>query len=394
MNTQKLYYIDSYTTDFQANIIEITPFEDKFALILDKTYFYPESGGQGADKGTINGEEVVYVTEKQDKTLHIVNSKLETGPACCSIDWDTRFDHMQQHSGQHILSACFYKLYNGETSSFHIGKDSSTIEIDVENFDNAMIEQIEKLANNIVFKNAPVTSDIVDKAGLAQLPLRKQPKVDSNIRIVNIQDCDCSPCGGTHVKNTGEIGIIKIKRLEKQKHSYKFEFVCGRRALIDYTYKNYTINKLGAQLSAPEHELENAFTRFTEDYKGLQKQISELRNEVVSYEVQHLMQHAVEINGVKLITKTFENREFNDIKLIAQSIAATPSHIALLASKGQSCQLIFARSEDQTANMNELLRSVLPMLNGKGGGSPKAAQGGGSGDIDAALAAAVSNLKL
>lgn len=393
MNSQKQYYFDSYLTDFQANIIEVLPYEDKFAIVLDKTYFYPESGGQPSDRGTINGEEIIYVTEEQGRTLHITQKMLQPGPAHCNIDWNVRFDNMQQHSGQHILSACFFKLFNGETSSFHIGKDSSTIEIDVESFDSTMAEQIEALANSIIYKNTAITASILDKEALAALPLRKQPKVDSNIRIISIEDCDCSPCGGTHVKSTGEIGIIKIKKLEKLKSSYKFEFVCGKRALLDYTYKNYVINSLCTHLSAPEHDVENAFIKFTEDYKGLQKQISALRSEVVSYDIQQLQLQAMDIGNIKVIAKVFDNREFNDVKLIAQGIVSSPSNIALLASRGQNCQLIFARSENISTDMNSLLKGILPMLNGKGGGSPKAAQGGGSGDIDGALAAAIERLK-
>ncbi|OGO77672.1 MAG: hypothetical protein A2Y23_13895 [Clostridiales bacterium GWB2_37_7] len=393
MNTQKLYYSDSYVFDFHANIIEVTPYEDKFALILDKTYFYPESGGQPSDNGTINDEQILYVTEQQGSTLHITQNKLQIGSANCHINGKVRFDNMQQHTGQHILSACFYKLYNGETSSFHIGKESSTIEIDIERFDPAMAEQIEELANSIIYKNTPVTAEIVDKDTLAALPLRKQPKVDSNIRIINIEDCDCSPCGGTHTRSTGEVGIIKIKKFEKLKSSYKFEFVCGNRALKDYIYKNYVINKLSAHLSAPENDIENAFNKYTEDYKNLQKQVSELRSEVVNYDVQQLLQQAFEIGNAKIITKVFDNREFSDVKLISQAIISNPSYIALLASRNQSCQLIFTRSENIAVDMNIALKGILPMLNGKGGGSPKAAQGGGTGDIEAALAVAVESLK-
>ncbi|MDF2532832.1 MAG: hypothetical protein K0Q65_2413 [Clostridia bacterium] len=393
MSEQKLYYYDSYVTEFQANIIDVIPYEDKYALILDKSYFYPESGGQPADIGTINDMEIVYVTEGQGSILHIVQKQAAVGSANCRINWKHRFDNMQQHTGQHILSACFYKLYDGETSSFHIGKDSSTIEISVESFDHDKVEKIEALANHIVFNNTAVTADIVDKKELAAFPLRKQPQVESNIRIISIEDCDCSPCGGTHVNRTGEIGLIKVKKIEKMKNSYKFEFVCGSRALKDYTYKNYLINKLGAHFSAPEQEIENAFFKSNEDYKNLQKQLSQLRTEVIHYDSQQLQQSAQDINGVKLISKIFENRDFNDVKLIAQAMVSNPSTIALLAAGTQSCQLIFARSENINVNMNDLLRTILPLLNGKGGGSPKSAQGGGIGDIAAALGSAEETLK-
>lgn len=393
MSDQKLYFNDSYITEFLANIIEVIPYKDKHAILLDKSYFYPESGGQPSDLGIINGVEVEYVTEENGNVMHITQNQLSIGPANCKINWSHRFDNMQQHTGQHIISACFYKLFGGETSSFHIGKDSSTIEIDVESFDSVMIEKIEALANSIVFNNITVSANIVDKETLSALPLRKQPKVESNIRIITIEDIDYSPCGGTHISRTGEIGLIKIKRLEKLKNSYKFEFVCGSRALKDYANKNYIVNKLGAHLSTPEQEIESAYLKFTEDYKNLQKQLSQLRSEVVNYDVQQLQQNAFNLNDAKVIIKTFENRDFNDIKLISQALISSPSTIALLASKGQTCQLIFARSEDIETNMNNLLKAILPLLNGKGGGSPKAAQGGGVGDVETALMTALDMLK-
>lgn len=393
MEDQKLYFSDSYLSEFQANIIEVIPYIDKYAIILDKSYFYPESGGQPSDLGTINGIEIEYATEENGKVMHITKNEIPTGPANCEINWSHRFDNMQQHTGQHIISACFYKLYGGETSSFHIGMDSSTIEIDVESFDSEKIEKIETLANSIVFNNIAVTANIVNKEAIATIPLRKQPKVESNIRIITIEDIDYSPCGGTHVSRTGEIGLIKIKRLEKLKNSYKFEFVCGNRALNDYTSKNYLVNKLGTYLSAPEQEIEGAYLKFTEEYKHLQKQLSQLRSEVVNNDVQQLQQNAFNHNDTKVIMKVFENRDFNDVKLISQALISSPSTISLLASKGQTCQLVFARSENIETNMNNLLKAILPALNGKGGGSPKAAQGGGSGDVEAALMTALDMLK-
>lgn len=392
MNTQKLYYFDSYITEFDAETIEVIPYKGKYAVVLDKTYFYPESGGQPSDIGTINGFQISHVTDEQDRILHICESKPDLGPAACKIDWPNRLDSMQQHSGQHILSACFYKLYEGETSSFHIGKESTTIEIDVESFDGEMAEQVEAMANNMIYSNLPVSTEIVGREKLSKLPLRKQPKVESDIRIVNIEGCDCTPCGGTHVKATGEIGMIKIKKWEKLKNSYKFEFVCGGRALRDYRYKNALVNRLGSYMSAPEYDIEKAFLKFTEDYKNLQKQLSQLRSEMVTVDAERLLQQAHEIKGIKVISKVFDNRDFNDIKLIAQTIVAAPAHIALLAVRNESSQLIFTRSEDLDISMNDLLRAILPSINGKGGGSSKAAQGGGSGDIEAALAIAVNKL--
>ncbi|MFZ5352915.1 MAG: alanyl-tRNA editing protein [Bacillota bacterium] len=377
MHTKKIYFDDSYTVDFEANILKVQNYKDKYAVILDKTAFYPESGGQPADKGSINGIKVVDVIEEDQAVLHIIESPFASQKAVCSIDWERRIDHMQQHTGQHILSACFYKLYGGNTSSFHIGSDYATIEIDITEFNEDMAAAIEDMANKAIYANLPVYASIVDPETLQKLPLRKMPRVESNIRIVEIEDFDFSPCGGTHVKSTGEIGIIKIRRWEKLKSSYKFEFVCGMRALTDYRLKNAAIYYLGAAMSVRDAEVITAFDKLNDSLSELQKQCSILRNELLDIEAGKNMDNAEEYKEIKIITKLYEKKDINDVKLMAQNIVKNPSFIVLMAAVNNAVQAVFARSEDVDLDASSLLKKVLPIINGRGGGSPKLAQGGG-----------------
>lgn len=392
---QKLYYNNPYVTEFEAEILGVEPYGEGYAVILNKTAFYPEGGGQPSDTGYINDTPVLQVIEEQGRILHIVDSPLSANTAKCRVDWDRRFDHMQQHTGQHIVSASFYKLFDGVTDSFHLGRDIVSIEIGIDSFDEAMAAQVEDLANSKVFADLPVKTYMVDKAGAAKLPLRKQPKVESDIRIVEIQGLDFSPCGGTHVFRTGEVGLIKLLGWEKCKGGHRITFICGNRALRDYRAKTSIVSSLGAKLSARQDTLEEAFNKVVIDLKEYQKLSSALNTQLLRYESEELLKNSKQINGTYIVDKVFEGRSFGDIKAIAQNIIQEPSHVALFVCRNEALQVLFSRSDDVKVDMNAIMKPFLDIINGKGGGSPKAAQGGGS-KIEAAgefLAAAVEKLK-
>ncbi|MGE5677241.1 MAG: alanyl-tRNA editing protein [Pseudomonadota bacterium] len=392
---QKLYNDNAYLKEFEAEILEVLPYKENYAVVLDKTAFYPEGGGQPSDTGFINDVPVHYVTEDNGRILHLVNAPVSGKTAVCRIDWDRRFDHMQQHSGQHILSSSFQKLLNGATDSFHLGKDTVSIEIGITSFDEATAARIEDWANDKVFSNLPIKAYIVNPDELAKLPLRKQPKVKENIRIIEIQDVDFSPCGGTHVARTGEVGLIKILGWEKLKESYRIHFISGNRALRDYRAKTSILSSLGSKLSARQEEIEEAFDRVANELKTQQRQSYLLNQELLGYETEELAKAKSEINGINVLSKVFEDKSFNDVKTIAQNIINAPSNVALFVNRGEALQVLFSRSDDVNVDMNALMKPLLPLINGKGGGSPKAAQGGGS-KADAAeefLHSALSKLK-
>jgi alanyl-tRNA synthetase len=249
--TKRLYYDDAYLTQFKARVIEQSPYKDRFAVVLDQTAFYPTSGGQPFDQGMLDGVNVVdvLVDENEDRVLHVLTAPVAEPPAevLGEIDWDRRFDHMQQHTGQHILSQAFIEVAQAETVSFHLGADSATIDVaGARRPSPADMEQAELLANKIVWEDRPVTARVVSPEELADLPLRKPPTVTEDIRVIQVADFDWSACGGTHVARTGEIGLCKIVKWENRGAETRVEFRCGLRALNDYAQKNNMVNHLAA----------------------------------------------------------------------------------------------------------------------------------------------------
>ena len=378
MRTERLYNDDPYLTEFRAEVIETLTYGDKYGIVLDRTAFYPAGGGQPWDTGYLNDEKVTEVIEKDGKLLHIVDNKLLSTEVKGSVDWARRFDFMQQHTGQHILSACFEKLLNGSTDSFHMGKDIVSIEINIDSFSIDDAERIENMANDIIYSNLPVIARIVSGEELNSLPLRKMPKVTENIRIVEVKETDYSPCGGTHVRTTGEVGIIKIKNWEKCKGGIKFAFVCGNRALKDYGLYNSIIRALCEKLSARDSEIVEAVDKLLFDLRNTEKQLSASTQELIRIEADNTIKECPVVSGIRLISRVLDNRSINDVKLLAQYLTKVPGTVALLACKNENAQVIFSRSEDVNMDMNALFKAVLPIIDGKGGGNSRTAQGGGS----------------
>jgi alanyl-tRNA synthetase len=380
MRTERLYYDDPYLKEFNAKILETLPYEGKFAIILDRTAFYPEGGGQPYDTGYLDDSKVLQVIENNGEILHIVDRQPQAKEVKGLINWARRFDLMQQHTGQHILSACFEKLLKGSTDSFHMGKDISSIEININSFSPNNAEELEGMANDIIYSNLPVTTSIVTNEELLLLPLRKMPKVTDNIRIVEIKEADFSPCGGTHVKATGEVGIIKIKNWEKCKGGIRFTFVCGGRALKDYSLDNSIIKILGDKLSVKDSDIIEAVNKVMLDLKQAEKQLSAATQELIHLEAENIIKK-YPMHGIRLVNRIFDNRSINDARLLAQYLTQMPGTIALLACRNEAAQVIFSRSEDINIDMNAIFKAVLPIIDGKGGGNSRTAQGGGS-EID------------
>lgn len=378
MRTERLYYNNPYLKEFRANILEVLPYEGKYGIILDKTAFYPEGGGQPCDTGYLNDASISEVIEKDGKLLHIVDTLIEEKEVRGLVNWERRFDLMQQHTGQHILSACFEKLLNGSTDSFHLGKDIVSIEINISDFTADDADHLENMANDIIYSNLPVAARIVDDEELKRLPLRKMPKVTENIRIVEVKDFDYSPCGGTHVSTTGEVGMIKIKSWEKCKGGFRFTFVCGGRALKDYSFQNSVIRALGEKLSARDIDIVESVNKLINDCKQYEKQLAAVTQELIKYEAEGIIKECPEISGIRLVNRVLDGRSINEAKLLAQHLTQVPNTIVLLACRNENIQVIFTRSENLTIDMNSIFKAVLPIIKGKGGGNARTAQGGGS----------------
>ncbi len=253
---ERVFFANPYTREIEANIVEKTYEDGKYFLKLDKTIFYPHlSGGQPGDKGTINDLPLVEVYEEDDEIIHVLREDIKGDRVLLKIDWANRLDNMQQHSGQHLLSAAFSNIYGGETIGFHIGSESVTIDLTLADLKEEEVEKIESYVNKIIFSNFKIKSYFVDKDSIGRIPLRKPPSVDSDIRIVEIDGIDYSPCGGTHLRRTGELGLVKILKWKKYKGNIRLEFLCGNRALQDYRWKNQAIKEISLMLSSKDKDI-------------------------------------------------------------------------------------------------------------------------------------------
>lgn len=278
MMNYRLYLENPYLKQLNARVVDKKYKDDLYYLKLDKTIFYPHlSGGQPRDTGTINGIEVQDVYEEDSAIIHVIDENINSDTVTLNIDWSTRVDNMQQHTGQHLLSAGFYKLYNGDTVGFHIGDEYVYIDIKLPDINWDQVEKIETYVNKIITSNFAIKAYYIGLNEIDSIPMRKKPSVNSNIRIVEIDDIDFSPCAGTHLGNTGEIGMIKIRKWKKYKGNIRVEFVCGDRALKDYNWKNKDINEMALLLSSKDTDVASKVKLLYAQKKELEKEIRKLK---------------------------------------------------------------------------------------------------------------------
>lgn len=381
--TTKIYLDNPYIKQIKATVLNSSYDNDKYVLELDKTIFYPHMcGGQPKDLGTINGIKVIDVIKEDEKIIHILDKNLYKKEVFLSIDWETRFIHMQQHTGQHILSACFGKLFNAKTVGFHLGSTYTYLDIEKHNISDDEMHQIETLANEIIYSNLPIKTYFVENDDIEQLELRKPPTVDKNIRIVEIEGVDLIACAGTHVNRTGEVGIIKIRKWENYKGNSRIEFVCGKRALLDYTEKNNQINTISNLLSVKDNECVNGVEKLIYQLGSSSKEIGNLKEKLSSFTEMLLLNNYVLKNNIKLSQEIFTDEEidFNSLRKIASSIISTNEDFCVvyaIVSK-EKAQLIIGASPNLGINAREVFEDVIKTINGKGGGNSTLAQGGGN----------------
>lgn len=400
-DAMRLYYDDCYTRDFAAQITERLLENGRPAVILDRTYFYPTSGGQPNDSGTINGVPVLDVTTRKDDgaVLHLLAGEIADDQVSCAIDWARRFDFMQHHTGQHILSQAFVQVAGANTVGFHLGSDSVTIDLDRAAVTDETMAAVEALANEVVWGDRPVTARIIQPDDADGVRVRKLPEhlLTGGLRVIDIDGFDVTACGGTHVARTGEIGLIKILRIEKRSDKARVEFRCGGRALRDYREKNAIVNQLTADLTCAPGEIVQSVSKLQDDFKAVQRAHKAANGLLLDHEAARLAAEAAEQNGVRIVKLSFADRDFADVRDLALRITQQQTGmVALLATTGERAQVVFARSVDLSHDMNALLRQTLALIpNGRGGGQPQMAQGGGGAnpeEIAAALAAAEQQL--
>ena len=376
---EKLFYQDAYIKDFKARVIkQAQDSEGAWYVVLDQTAFYPTGGGQPFDTGSIKGVQVVNVEEVDGEVRHYLEGAFQDleEEVSGSIDWERRFDHMQQHSGQHILSAAFDHLFTYRTNGFHLGTEILTIDIETESLSEEEAAEAERLANLIIIENRPIETKWVTEEELSQYPLRKETKVKEDIRLVIIPEFDYNGCGGTHPRATGEVQAIKILNWERQKKKTRVSFVCGGRVLKQLGDKQKVLLSLTKLLNAPEKEMEQAVLRILDHGKSLEKELEKAGEELLRFEAMKILDMWREN---PIVQESFENRTIQELQKLARFIVAEANEkmVFLLSKNDGRLQLVCARGAARSENMKTILGQAMALINGKGGGNESFAQGGG-----------------
>ena len=396
--TERLYYADAYQAHFSARVVERLEWAGQPAVVLDRTTFYPTGGGQPHDTGQLGGVAVLDVVERENDgaVLHVLAGPLAGDEAEGEVDWSRRFDLMQQHSGQHILSAAFVEALGANTVSFHLSAEYSTIDLDRAPLSSDDLNAVESLANAVIFENRPVSARWVPDEEVASLPLRKSLAHEGPARVVEVPGFDCSACGGTHVRAAGEIGLIKLTRIERRGAETRIEFLCGGRALADYRAKNALLMDLAGEFTVGHWEVADLVHRQADELKETRREVRRLRDALLDAEAEALGHGADVVGAVRVVRAYLPGRSAEDLKHLAQRVAAQPQTAVLLAAgeAGEKGFFTFARSGDVDLHMGQVIRRACQVIGGSGGGRPEFAQGGGpdGGRVAEALDAAFALL--
>lgn len=395
----RLYYDNAYLREFTATVLEQTTHEGLPAVVLSQSVFYPTSGGQPNDLGTLNGVAVldVVTTGDTEPVLHLTEQPLDAETVQGVIDWMRRFDHMQHHTGQHILTRAFINAAEAPTVSFHLSENSVTIDLDRSDLMPAEVDAAEDLANQIVAENRPVRAWFPSPDELAALQLRKvSDKVTGAVRVVDIGGFDVTACGGTHVAFTGEVGQIKVIRLDSTKGKTRVEFRCGQRALEDYRAKNALVHGLMAQLTTGLEQIPDVIEKMREENKALTRTLRATQEELMGYQAERLWRTASAQagDGVVVVTWMSDSTTPRDLQQLANQLVAHPQTVALLGIYGEAGHILLARSADIELDVVPLLKQGLTALGSqKGGGRPNLAQGGGISVTESQLQVVLTTLE-
>jgi alanyl-tRNA synthetase len=406
--TDRLYYNDSFLYDFEAEVCKIQN-SPRPAVILDRTAFYPTSGGQVHDTGHItvaNDDHKFRVTEVADTeeghVVHYLEAPLKDLPPGTrihgQIDSVRRRDHMQQHSAQHVLSAAFIELFDMPTVSFHMGDDYCSIDLDTPNLTEAQVEAAERRANEIILENRPVSIRYVAREEAAALGLRKPPaEGHDQLRLIDIQKFDLSACGGTHVNSTGQIAGLLCRKFEKVRQGWRVEFVAGLRAVSTARRDFQILTEAAALFSAHIYDVPGQLRKSLDEIRALRKQNELISGELAFAQAANLLSETPEQNGHKVIVRSFPERDLNTLKLLAQKLTRQGGNVtALLAAESPQAVLVFAQSPGQPDDMSALLKQAMAAVGGRGGGSKDLAQGGvpDSAALATALSSAAKSLNI
>lgn len=376
--TERLYYQEPYRTQFDAVVQRVIVEDGRRIVILDRTAFYPTSGGQPYDIGVLAGVRVLDVIDRDDGTVaHVVDADLEAGQQVeGTIDWARRFDHMQQHTGQHVLSAAFVRVHQTPTVSFHLGGDDSTIDLARDLSPGDVFEAVRE-ANRIVWENRLVAIRFATKEEALALPLRKESLREGVLRLIDIEDFDLSACGGTHVERTGAIGVIAVSAWERFKGGLRLHFVCGGRALAAFERLRDTVSGSVRRLSVQPDELPAAIDRLQAESKSLRRTLKNFQDQLAVHEAERLSSTGRQVAGAIVVVEALEGWDASGLKALAVALADRPSHAAILLTRDTPALIIVARSKGMALDSGAILRELIAKFGGKGGGNADIAQGGG-----------------
>jgi alanyl-tRNA synthetase len=378
MSSERLYYTDPYLVEFDAVVRHVARHDDRWKVTLDRTAFYPTSGGQPFDTGTLGDANVVDVFDQEDGTIgHLVDRELETNSRVRGhVNWSRRFDHMQQHTGQHLLSAAFERETGAKTVSFHLGNSASTIDLDKE-LPADQIPSVEDIVNGVLWEDREVCVKFVTAHEAAKLPLRKDPAREGELRIIEIKDYDLAACGGTHVRRTGGIGLIAISGFERFKGGLRVEFVCGGRALRAFRSLKNSVSGSVRLLSVLPEELPSAIEKLQTAGRTQQKSQEGLYERLAAHEAASLAASGQKIGAANVVTAAVSGWDANGLKKLASSIAAKPATVAVLLTTESPTLIVVARSQDLSLDTGAVLKTLIDRFGGRGGGKGAMAQGGG-----------------
>ena len=369
--TERLYYTDCYLREFSARVVDRSA--DGHVVYLDRTAFYPTSGGQPFDLGAINGAAVTEVIDEDERVAHHVAAPVERDEVECAIDWSRRFDHMQQHTGQHLLSAVFEELFRLHTVSFHLGAESATFDLEGGAVDARTILETERRTNELVFANRPVTVTFEEAEDVQGL--RKPSGRQGTLRIVSIDGLDRSACGGTHVRSTGEIGPVLLRKMEKIRQSVRVEFVCGGRAVRRARADFEALTKIAQLFSASLDEAPAMVAAQLESAKSGEKARRKVELDLAAYRGRELYREtAPAADGLRRVIERLERGNLEDLRAVAQNFTAQPKSVFLAVMK-EPPSVLLAASEDAGVDAGKLLKAAVTEAGGRGGGNARVAQG-------------------
>jgi alanyl-tRNA synthetase len=376
--TERLYYHDSFLREFDAQVISCNASGERWQAVLDRTAFYPTSGGQPHDTGRLGEAAVLEVSDREDgAVVHLTDRQLAPGSIHGVIDWLRRFDHMQQHTGQHLLSAAFIELFGFATVSFHLGREVSTIDLAAPGVSAAQLAEAERRTNEIIFDDREIRVLYGSAEELAAAGIRKQVDREGVLRAVEVEGFDRQPCGGTHVRRTGQVGAILLRRCEKMKQNWRVEFVCGGRAVRAARHDLETLVETSRLLSCGPEELPAMVSRAIEERQEGYRTRQRLQEQLAEVEAMMLLTteaRAGKPGEPRVVLHVFDSADADYLRLLASKLVAEPRVQALLGTR-LGGHLVFAQTPGLPADMNALLRESLAPVGGKGGGTRDFAQG-------------------